>query len=148
MLLICSKLKKEKARERLSIRTLGYLAIKTGNNTTDWLYKQNHLIGYQFTGLDNESKNWITGTRQLNADSRVNAKPITEIANYLHQSSKNNYVRYQGAQIYKNIALVSRGVHMMAQSVDGNFKFNVYVFNVQDGWHINLYNGDRMSDVA
>lgn len=57
-------------------------------------------------------------------------------------------MRYQGAQIYKNIALVSQGVHMMAQSVDGNFKFNVYVFNVQDGWHINLYNGDRMSDVA
>lgn len=136
---------KETARERLTIHTPGYHAIKTGNNPTDWLYNRSHLIGYQFTGLNNESKNLITGTRQLNADSRVDAKSMvtyeTEIANYLHQS-KSNYLRYQVTPIYKNVELVPRGVHMMAQSVDGNFKFNEYLFNVQDGWDINYLNGN------
>ncbi|KAA8369245.1 DNA/RNA non-specific endonuclease [Leuconostoc mesenteroides] len=136
---------KYKARERLTIKTPGYHAIKTGTNTTDWLYNRSHLIGYQFTGQNNEAKNLITGTRQLNADSRVNAKSMvtyeTEIADYLHQS-KNNYVRYQVAPIYKNVELVPRGVHMMAQSNDKTLKFNVYVFNVQDGWTINYLNGN------
>jgi len=135
---------KYKARERLTIKTPGYHAIKTGTNNTDWLYNRSHLIGYQFTGLNNEAKNLITGTRQLNADSRVNAKSMvnyeTEVADYLHQS-KDNYVRYQVTPIYKNIELVPRGVHMMAQSNDGTLKFNIYVFNVQDGWQINYLNG-------
>ncbi|WP_238375725.1 DNA/RNA non-specific endonuclease [Leuconostoc mesenteroides] len=102
-------------------------------------------MGYQFTGLNNEAKNLITGTRQLNAVSRVNAKSMvtyeTEIADYLHQS-KNNYVRYQVKPIYKNVELVPRGVHMMAQSNDNTLKFNIYVFNVQDGWTINYLNGN------
>lgn len=136
---------KYKARERLTIKTPGYHAIKTGTNTTDWLYNRSHLIGYQFTGLNNEAKNLITGTRQLNADSRVNAKSMVtyeiEVANYLHQSA-NNYVRYQVTPIYKNVELVPRGVHMMAQSNDKTLKFNVYVFNVQDGWTINYLNGN------
>lgn len=136
---------KEKARERLTVQTPGYHAIKTGNNNTDWLYNRSHLIGYQFTGLNNEAKNLVTGTRQLNADSRVNAKSMvtyeTEVANYLHQS-KRNYVRYQVTPIYKNVELVPRGIHMMAQSNDGTFKFNVYVFNVQNGWTINYLNGN------
>lgn len=136
---------KHKARERLTIQTPGYHAIKTGSNSTDWLYNRSHLIGYQFTGLNNEAKNLITGTRQLNADSRVNAKSMvtyeTEIANYLHQS-KNSYVRYQVTPVYKNVELVPRGVHMIAQSNDDTLKFNIYVFNVQDGWTINYLNGN------
>ncbi|MET3356670.1 UNVERIFIED_ORG: DNA-entry nuclease [Leuconostoc holzapfelii] len=136
---------KEKAREPLTVQTPGYHAIKTGNNNTDWLYNRSHLIGYQFTGLNNEAKNLVTGTRQLNADSRLNAKSMvtyeTEVANYLHQS-KRNYVRYQVTPIYKNVELLPRGIHMMAQSNDGTFKFNVYVFNVQDGWTINYLNGN------
>lgn len=136
---------KYKARERLTIKTPGYHAIKTGRNDTDWLYNRSHLIGYQFTGLNNEAKNLITGTRQLNADSRANSKSMvtyeTEIADYLHQS-KNNYVRYQVTPVYKNVELVPRGVHMMAQSNDNTLKFNVYVFNVQDGWTTNYLNGN------
>ncbi|MGR8808911.1 DNA/RNA non-specific endonuclease [Leuconostoc citreum] len=136
---------KYKARERLTIKTPGYHAIKTGNNQTDWLYNRSHLIGYQFTGLNNEAKNLITGTRQLNADSRKDAQSMvtfeTEVADYLKQSDS-HYVRYQVEPIYRNVELVPRGVHMMGQSIDDdNVKFNVYIFNVQDGWNINYLNG-------
>ncbi|CUW06029.1 DNA/RNA non-specific endonuclease [Leuconostoc gasicomitatum] len=137
---------KNKARERLTIKTPGYHAIKTGNNNTDWLYNRSHLIGFQFTGLNNEAKNLITGTRQLNADSRVNAKSMltyeTEIANYLKYSPE-RYVRYRVEPIYRNVELVPRGIHMMAQSIGNNdLIFNVYVFNVQNGWQINYLNGN------
>lgn len=136
---------KYKARERLTIKTPGYHAIKTGNNQTDWLYNRSHLIGYQFTGLNNEAKNLITGTRQLNADSRKDAQSMvtfeTEVADYLKQSDS-HYVRYQVEPIYRNVELVPRGVHMMGQSIDDDsIKFNVYIFNVQDGWNINYLNG-------
>lgn len=136
---------KYKARERLTIKTPGYHAIKTGNNQTDWLYNRSHLIGYQFTGLNNEAKNLITGTRQLNADSRKDAQSMvtfeTEVADYLKQTDS-HYVRYQVEPIYRNVELVPRGVHMMGQSIDDdNIKFNVYIFNVQDGWNINYLNG-------
>ncbi|MGR8823247.1 DNA/RNA non-specific endonuclease [Leuconostoc citreum] len=136
---------KYKARERLTIKTPGYHAIKTGNNQTDWLYNRSHLIGYQFTGLNNEAKNLITGTRQLNADSRKDAQSMvtfeTEVADYLKQSDS-HYVRYQVEPIYRNVELVPRGVHMMGQSIDDDtVKFNVYIFNVQDGWNINYLNG-------
>ncbi|MGQ2284478.1 DNA/RNA non-specific endonuclease [Leuconostoc pseudomesenteroides] len=137
---------KYKARERLTIKTLGYHAIKTGTNNTDWLYNRSHLIGYQFTGLNNEAKNLITGTRQLNADSRKDAQSMvtfeTEVADYLHQSSK-NYVRYQVTPVYRNVELMPRGIHMMAESIGNNaIKFNVYIFNVQEGWTINYLNGE------
>ncbi|WP_349626048.1 DNA/RNA non-specific endonuclease [Leuconostoc citreum] len=136
---------KDKARERLTVKTPGYHAIKTGANGSDWLYNRSHLIGYQFTGLNNEPKNLITGTRQLNADSRPNAKSMvtyeTEVADYLRQSTS-HYVRYQVTPIYRNMELVPRGVHMMAQSLnDTAINFNVYIFNVQDSWQINYQNG-------
>ncbi|WP_349535067.1 DNA/RNA non-specific endonuclease [Leuconostoc citreum] len=137
---------KFKARERLTVKTPGYHAIKTGNNNTDWLYNRSHLIGYQFTGLNNEPKNLITGTRQLNADSRKNAESMvtfeTEVADYLKQSDA-HFVRYQVEPIYRNVELVPRGVHMMGQSIDDeSIRFNVYIYNVQDGWEINYLNGD------
>ncbi|MCK8605066.1 DNA-entry nuclease [Leuconostoc citreum] len=136
---------KDKARERLTVKTPGYHAIKTSVNVSDWLYNRSHLIGYQFTGLNNEPKNLITGTNQLNADSRPNAKSMvtyeTEVADYLRQSTS-HYVRYQVTPIYRNMELVPRGVHMMAQSLkDTAISFNVYIFNVQDSWQINYQNG-------
>ncbi|MFR4248910.1 MAG: DNA/RNA non-specific endonuclease [Leuconostoc lactis] len=142
----------KKARERLTVRTPGYHAIRTGQNPSDWLYNRSHLIGYQFTGLNNESKNLFTGTRQLNADSRKDTQSMvtfeSEVAEYL-KSSPDHYVRYQVEPIYRNVELVPRGIHMQAQSLTDNVvSFNIYIFNVQDGWQINYLNGQasRIND--
>ena len=136
---------KYQSRERLTIKTPGYHAIKTGNNNTDWLYNRSHLIGYQFTGLNNDPKNLITGTRQFNVDSRNGAQSMvtyeSEIADFL-KSSSDHYVRYQVEPIYRNVELVPRGVHMRAQSINSDaLVFNIYIFNVQDNWTINYQNG-------
>ncbi|WP_459523748.1 DNA/RNA non-specific endonuclease [Leuconostoc lactis] len=136
---------KEKARERLTVNPPGYRTVRTGDRLSDWLYNRSHLIGYQFTGLNNEAKNLFTGTRQLNADSRNDAQSMvtfeSEIADYL-KISPDHYVRYQVEPFYRNVELIPRGVHMQAQSItDKTISFNVYIFNVQDGWQINSLNG-------
>ncbi|CAK1229971.1 DNA/RNA non-specific endonuclease [Fructobacillus fructosus] len=143
--LLKKQLMPSKKRERLTIKTPGYHAIRTGNAESDWLYNRSHLIGYQLSGSNNEPKNLITGTRQLNADSRVNAESMVtfenQIADYLKASS-NHYVRYQVTPVYRGVELVPRGVWMQGQSLnDDQVKFNVYIFNVQEGWIINYLNG-------
>ncbi|CAK1253207.1 DNA/RNA non-specific endonuclease [Fructobacillus tropaeoli] len=135
-----------KKRERLTIKTPGYHAIRTGNEENDWLYNRSHLIGYQLSGSNNNAKNLVTGTRQLNADSRVNSESMVtfenQIADYL-KASANHYVRYQVTPVYRGAELVPRGVWMQGQSInDDRVKFNVYVFNVQVGWAINYLNGN------
>lgn len=95
--------------------------------------------------MNNEAKNLFTGTRQLNADSRNDAQSMvtfeSEIAEYL-KASPDHYVRYRVEPIYRNVELIPRGVHIQAQSIsDNTISFNVYIFNVQDGWQINYLNG-------
>lgn len=146
--LLNKQLMPTKTRERLTVKTPGYHAIRTGSEETDWLYNRSHLIGYQLCGSNNNPKNLVTGTRQLNADSRVNAESMVtfenQIADYLKASS-NHYVRYQVTPVYRGAELVPRGVWMQGQSIgDDQIKFNVYVFNVQNGWIINYLNGNAV----
>ncbi len=64
-----------------------------------------------------------------------------DIAYYL-KTNPNGYVRYQVVPVFKDNELVARGVHMQAQSVgDNSVRFNVYIFNTQDGVEINYSDG-------
>lgn len=104
-----------------------------------WLYNRCHLIGYQLTGQNNNWKNLITGTRQLNDPDML--KYENEVANYIKQSS-NHFVRYRVTPIFRGNELLARGVQMEAQSTGENtIRFNVYIFNVQPGYNLNYNDG-------
>lgn len=104
-----------------------------------WLYNRCHLIGYQLTGQNNNLKNLITGTRQLNDPGML--KYENEVADYIKKSG-NHYVRYRVTPIWRGNELLSRGVQMEAQSIgDNSVRFNVYIFNVQPGVKLNYNNG-------
>ncbi|WP_262314800.1 DNA/RNA non-specific endonuclease [Lacticaseibacillus parakribbianus] len=104
-----------------------------------WLYNRSHLIGFQLSGENNNPKNLITGTQSLNNPLMLAHE--MDIATYLKGSSK-RYVRYQVRPIYRGHELVARGVQMRAQSVgDNTIRFNVYIFNVEDGYTINYATG-------
>ncbi|WP_155286305.1 DNA/RNA non-specific endonuclease [Lacticaseibacillus zhaodongensis] len=104
-----------------------------------WLYNRSHLIGFQLTGENNNPKNLMTGTRSLNSPLMLAHED--DIAYYIKQSSS-HYVRYQVQPVYRGNELVARGVHMRAQSVgDNSVSFNVYIFNVEDGYTINYADG-------
>lgn len=104
-----------------------------------WLYNRCHLIGYQLTGQNNNWKNLMTGTRQLNDPDMLRYED--EVADYIKQNS-NNYVRYRVTPIFRGNELLARGVEMEGQSVSTDaIHFNVYIFNVQNGVKLNYSNG-------
>ena len=108
--------------------------IKTG-----WLYNRCHLIGYQFTGQNNNPRNLITGTRELNDPGMTHYE--NKVAAYLKASSK-HYVRYRVTPVFKSHDLLARGVKMQIQSIGSNrIRYNVYLPNTQPGMTLNYANG-------
>lgn len=104
-----------------------------------WLYNRCHLIGYQLTGQNNNWKNLMTGTRQLNDPDMVRYE--NQVADYLKESPS-HYVRYRVTPVFRNNELLARGVEMEGQSVNSNeVHFNVYIFNVQNGVALNYADG-------
>ena len=104
-----------------------------------WLYNRCHLIGYQLTGQNNNLKNLMTGTRQLNDPDMLRYED--EVADYLKESNS-NYVRYRVTPVFRGNELLARGVEMEGQSVKSNsVHFNVYIFNVQEGVSLNYATG-------
>ncbi|APZ49995.1 DNA-entry nuclease [Jeotgalibaca sp. PTS2502] len=123
-------------REPLYIDPTGWKQKKLDNG--QWLYNRSHLIGFQLTGENNNIRNLMTGTRSLNNPHMLRFE--NDIDYYLEQT--NNHVRYLVEPIFRDDELVARGVHMMAQSVeDEGLSFNVYIFNIQDGYEINYQDG-------
>lgn len=111
-----------------------------------WLYNRCHLIGYQLTGQNNNPKNLITGTRQLNDPDMLKYENM--VARYV-KSSKKHYVRYRVTPIFRGRELLARGVEMEGQSVGSNaVRFNVYIFNVQPGVKLNYTNGTSVVSKA
>lgn len=103
-----------------------------------FLYNRSHLIGYQFTGQNNNPKNLITGTASLNnPEMLVNED---DIAAYLKESP-HNFVRYAVEPVYRGDELVPRGVWMRAESPDERIRFNRYIFNIQAGMQIDYQTG-------
>lgn len=128
-------------RQRLTVAPTGYRNRRVPmNGHYDWLFNRAHLIGYQFTGQNNNLRNLVTGTRSLNDPAMTYYENRT--ANYL-RTHRADYVRCEVTPIYRNNELVPRGIHMQAQSVKSNtISYNIYIFNVQKGVTINYNNGN------
>lgn len=123
-------------RVGLYIDPTGWKQKKLANG--QWLYNRSHLIGFQLTGENNNIRNLMTGTRSLNNPNMLRFE--NDIAYYLKQT--HNHVRYMVRPIFRDEEKVARGVQVMAQSVeDEGLRFNVYIFNVQEGYEINYSDG-------
>ena len=130
-------------KERESIKDIkpsGWHTIRYDDLIEDkYLYNRCHLIGYQLTGENANEKNLITCTRQMN----LNMIPFeNKIAEYIRKTK--NHVLYRVTPIYNNDDLVSIGVQMEGYSVEDNgkgIKFNIFMYNVQDGIEINYKDG-------
>ncbi|WP_297818636.1 DNA/RNA non-specific endonuclease [uncultured Lactobacillus sp.] len=123
-------------REALKVNPTGWHNKRIAGG---WLYNRSHLIGYQLTGQNNNWKNLITGTRQLNDPNMLRYED--QVAQYLKQSPS-NYVRYRVTPIFRGNELLARGVQMEGQSISSNeIHFNVYIFNVENGMNLNYADG-------
>ncbi len=106
----------------------------------NYLYNRCHLIGYQLTGENANTKNLITGTRYLNVDGMLPFENM--VADFVKETGY--HVLYRVTPIFENDNLLSSGVLMEAESIEDNGEgilFCVYCYNVQPGVMIDYTDG-------
>lgn len=130
------------------VKPSGWHLVKYDIVNGKYLYNRCHLIGFQLTGQNANPKNLITCTRQMNTVGMLEFE--NKVANYI--KSTNNHVLYRVTPIYKDDNLLASGVVMEAYSVEDNgdgIKFNIFVYNVQDGIDIDYKTGDsKLSETS
>ena len=106
-----------------------------------YLYNRCHLIGYQLTGENANTKNLITGTRYLNIEGMLPFENM--VADYVKETG--NHVMYRVTPIFEGDNLLANGVLMEGYSVEDNgagICYCVYAYNVQPGVEIDYATGD------
>ncbi|MCQ2521654.1 MAG: DNA/RNA non-specific endonuclease [Lachnospiraceae bacterium] len=110
-----------------------------------YLYNRCHLIGYQLSGENDNTRNLITGTRYLNVRGML---PFEEqVAKYVQKTD--NHVLYRVTPIFEGNNLLATGVLMEAMSVEDvgeGVCFCVFCYNAQPGVIINYADGTNASD--
>ena len=122
------------------IKPSGWHTIKYDNINGLYLYNRCHLIGYQLTGENANEKNLITCTRQMNTGSMLEFE--NKVSKYIKET--NNHVLYRVTPIFEGTNLLATGVQLEGYSIEDNgkgIKFNVFIYNVQDGIDINYQDG-------
>jgi DNA-entry nuclease len=110
-----------------------------------YLYNRCHLLMYAVSGINDDTRNLITGTRQLNLDMLELENQVLDTLKY-DESVK---LLYRVTPIFDGDNLVAKGVLMEAASLgDGDgLSFCMFIYNVQDGIVIDYATGDsRLAD--
>lgn len=124
-----------------SVKPSGWHTVKYDGIDGNYLYNRCHLIGYQLSGENSNTRNLITGTRYMNVEGMLPYENKT--ADYI--KSTGNHVLYRVIPIFEGDNLLASGVTMEAYSIEDAGKglsFCVYCYNVQPGITINYVNGD------
>ena len=123
------------------IKPSGWHTVKYDIVDGKYLYNRCHLIGYQLTGENANPNNLITCTRETNTGAMLDFE--NEVADYIKKT--NNHVAYRVTPIFKGTDLVASGIQMEALSIEDKgegIKFNVYIYNVQEGIIIDYATGE------
>lgn len=113
-----------------------------------YLYNRCHLIGYQLTGENANTKNLITGTRYLNIEGMLPFENM--VADYIQETNK--HVLYRVTPIFEGNNLLANGVLMEGYSVEdkgAGVSYCVFAYNVQPGIEIDYATGEsKLADSA
>lgn len=123
-----------------SVKPTGWHTVKYDNVDGKYLYNRCHLIGFQLTGENANTRNLITGTRYLNVDGMLPFENM--VADYVKETG--NHVAYRVTPIFVGNNLLASGVQMEAYSIEDEgdgICFNVYCYNVQPDIVINYVDG-------
>ena len=126
-----------------SVKPSGWQSIPDETIDGGWLYNRCHLIAYMISGLNDEPRNLITGTRYMNIEGML---PFENLA---HDAilSGDVHVMYRVTPVFSGTELICRGVQMEAYSVEDSgysVQFNVFCYNVQPGWAIVYADGSAL----
>ncbi len=123
------------------IKPSGWQTVKYDIVNGKYLYNRCHLIAYQLAGENANEKNLITCTRQTNTGIMLEME--NKVAEYVKET--HNHVLYRVTPVFEGTNLLASGIEMEAESIEDNgkgIKFNIYIYNVQDGIKINYKNGE------
>lgn len=123
------------------VKPAGWHTVKYDCVDGKYLYNRCHLIGFQLTGENANTKNLITGTRYLNVNGMLPFENM--VADYVKETG--NHVMYRVTPIYKGNNLLSNGLQMEGYSVEDDGEgicFNVFVYNVQPQITIDYATGE------
>ena len=123
------------------VKPSGWHTVKYDIVSGKYLYNRCHLIGYQLTGENANEKNLITCTRSMNTTGMLEWE--NKVADYVKETK--NHVLYRVTPMFQDENLVATGVQIEALSLEDNgegVKFNVFVYNVQEGIEIDYKTGD------
>lgn len=123
------------------IKPSGWHTIKYDIINGKYLYNRCHLIGYQLTGENANEQNLITCTRNMNTGIMLQYE--NKVAEYIKET--NHHVLYRVTPIFEKNNLLAKGIQMEALSVEDNgegIKFNIFIYNVQEGITIDYETGN------
>ena len=130
-------------RESLSYKPTGWIQYLYGNNNSQHLYERCHLIAWQLSNENNNKKNLITGTSQMNA---AMIEYENNIANWIKQNNdqgKDYHILYRVTPIYDGENKLATGVEIEAKSVEEEgISFNKFIYNIQNNFEINYVTGE------
>lgn len=124
------------------IRPSGWHTVKYPGIISDlYLYNRCHLLMFKLSGILDDERNLITGTRYMNTEGMLPFE--NSILDYIEETG--NHVMYRVTPVFVETNLVASGVQMEAYSVEDQGKgicFNVFCFNVQPNIEIDYRTGD------
>jgi len=130
----------EKRKSIGQVKPSGWQITKYDIVDGKYLYNRCHLIGFQLSGENANPENLITCTRQMNTGAMLEFE--NKVASYVKKT--NNHVLYRVTPIFEGANLIASGVQIEGLSVEdagAGIKFNVYIYNVQDGIEIDYSDG-------
>ena len=130
-----------------SVKPTGWHTVKYDNVDGKYLYNRCHLIGYQLSGENANTKNLITGTRYLNIQGMLPFENM--VADYVKETG--NHVMYRVTPIFEGDNLLANGVLMEGYSVEdkgAGVSYCVFAYNVQPGIEIDYATGEKTATVT
>lgn len=127
----------------MNVKPTGWKNKKYKTVDGSWLYNRCHLIGFQLTGENDNWKNLMTGTRQLNMAMLSLENTTTK---YIKETG--NKVFYKVEPVFKDNELVARELIMTSISVEKTpqILYKVKIENKQDGIEINYSDGSSRKE--
>ena len=125
-----------------SVKPTGWQTIRYENVDGKYLYNRCHLLGFQLTGENANTRNLITGTRYLNIEGMLPFENM--VADYVQETNNNTLLRV--TPIFEGSNLLASGVLMEGLSMEDDgvgICFNVYCYNVQPGIVIDYTDGSN-----
>jgi len=133
---------KDSKRGSLSYKPTGWVQYLYGENNKEHLYERCHLIAWQLGNENNNKKNLITGTCQMNEAMIKYENAVADWIKTKNKENKDYHVLYRVTPIYEGTNSLATGVEIEAKSVEEEgILFNKFIYNVQDNFDIDYSTG-------